>query len=290
MILHAPLILDNTIESTQFDKDVIINREMNSNLFVKQKESFDNNNSNTNSLLEEIQTLKKKLKFVYEKDKEIQKLKNDLSKLNAENIKFSSVSRENTKLKTHISSLTNDIDKLRIELSTLDKIKTENKYLKKTIELLEKSNTSDNTTTNNNTDNTDITDNTIDNTINNTNITDNDIDSIINNTENTNTSTDDTFSFNIDFDKSTTPITQLSTNNSTNNSNNNSTNNSTNNSNNIDDSLTIDIDSLKNILVNRLKTYQENHIDSLLISYNIKDNTTVDKKIIMKLLTDAIHP
>ena len=41
--------------------------------------------------------------------------------------------------------------------------------------------------------------------------------------------------------------------------------------------MTIDINSLKNVLVNRLKTYQENHIDSLLITYNIKDNTNVDK-------------
>ena len=51
--------VDNTIQSTQFDKDIVINREMDSNLFVQQKESFDNNNSNTNSLLEEIQILKK---------------------------------------------------------------------------------------------------------------------------------------------------------------------------------------------------------------------------------------
>ena len=29
--------VDNTIQSTQFDKDIVINREMDSNLFVQQK-------------------------------------------------------------------------------------------------------------------------------------------------------------------------------------------------------------------------------------------------------------
>src|SRR6056300_334042 len=49
--------------------------------FINNKESFERNNSRINSLNDEIRELKNKLKLVYEKDEEIQKLKNEKSQL-----------------------------------------------------------------------------------------------------------------------------------------------------------------------------------------------------------------
>ena len=61
------------------------------------------------------------------------------------------------------------------------------------------------------------------------------------------------------------------------------------NNNTINEKIDIDIDKLKNILFNRLKTYHEKHIDELINEYDLHNKTEIDKTIMEKLLLKAIH-
>lgn len=51
----------------------------------------------------------------------------------------------------------------------------------------------------------------------------------------------------------------------------------------------IDVNKLKNVLFNRLKTYHERHIDSLINNYDLHNKEKVDKDIMEKILLEAIH-
>ena len=51
----------------------------------------------------------------------------------------------------------------------------------------------------------------------------------------------------------------------------------------------VNISQLKSILYNRLKSYHENHIDELITTYNLEDKKVVDKKLMEKILFEAIH-
>lgn len=51
----------------------------------------------------------------------------------------------------------------------------------------------------------------------------------------------------------------------------------------------VNISQLKSILYNRLKIYHENHIDELITTYNLEDKKVVDKKLMEKILFEAIH-
>ena len=132
----------NTTDKPKFDKDIVINREMDTNLFIKQKDMFDSNNSTTNSLLEEIQSLKKKLQLVYEKDEEIQILRNDLQKYKSNSTEITTMHHEISSLKLYISTLKDESDKLKINLSNYEKIKTENIFLKTQIQTIRSSKSS----------------------------------------------------------------------------------------------------------------------------------------------------
>ena len=81
-------------------------KRLESNILVNKRESYDDSNKLINSLNEEILSLKRKMKFVYEKDEEIQKLKNNINKLERENMNSDNKYKtENIALKLTLSSL-----------------------------------------------------------------------------------------------------------------------------------------------------------------------------------------
>ena len=56
-----------------------------------------------------------------------------------------------------------------------------------------------------------------------------------------------------------------------------------------DDKIDVDIDKIKNILLNRLKNTHHKHIDDLISEYNLNDCKRIDKSVMEELLYKAIH-
>ena len=56
-----------------------------------------------------------------------------------------------------------------------------------------------------------------------------------------------------------------------------------------EDKISVDIDKIKSILVDRLKDTHEKHIDDLINQYNLNDCKQIDKSIMEELLLKAIH-
>ena len=128
-----------------------------SNINLNKRESYDDSNKIINSLNEEILSLKRKMKFVFEKDKEIEKYKLKINEL--DNIIQNSDNKyktENTALKINIVSLEdknteylNKIDEL-LSIENKEKyehndIVKENSLLKRELNLLKKQKNNDET-------------------------------------------------------------------------------------------------------------------------------------------------
>ena len=62
------LVKNEEIEKNKYNR-------LESNIYLNKRENYDDSNKLINSLNEELLSLKRKMKFVYEKDEEIQKLK-----------------------------------------------------------------------------------------------------------------------------------------------------------------------------------------------------------------------
>ena len=121
-----------------------------SNIYLNKRESYDDSNKLINSLNEELLSLKRKMKFVYEKDEEIQKLKNKVNELQSNNINSQDKCQtENITLKFSLSSLEeknkeylNRINELisseNKEVELLNELKKDNSLLKRELNLLKK--------------------------------------------------------------------------------------------------------------------------------------------------------
>ena len=121
-----------------------------SNIYLNKRESYDDSNKLINSLNEELLSLKRKMKFVYEKDEEIQKLKNKINELERGNANSDNKYKtENTALKLSLSSLEeknkeylNRINELisseNKEVELLNELKKDNSLLKRELNLLKK--------------------------------------------------------------------------------------------------------------------------------------------------------
>ena len=121
-----------------------------SNIYLNKRESYDDSNKLINSLNEELLSLKRKMKFVYEKDEEIQKLKNKVNELERGNANSDNKYKiENTALKLSLSSLEeknkeylNRINELisseNKEVELLNELKKDNSLLKRELNLLKK--------------------------------------------------------------------------------------------------------------------------------------------------------
>ena len=51
----------------------------------------------------------------------------------------------------------------------------------------------------------------------------------------------------------------------------------------------VDVTRLKSVLYNRLKSYHENHIESLILQYDLNEKTEIEKNLMEKILLEAIH-
>jgi len=126
------------------------------NIYLNKKESYDDSNKLINSLNEELLSLKRKMKFVYEKDEEIQKLKNKINELERGNANSDNKYKtENTALKLSLSSLEeknkeylNRINELisseNKEVELLNELKKDNSLLKRELNLIKKKRSIDN--------------------------------------------------------------------------------------------------------------------------------------------------
>ena len=56
-----------------------------------------------------------------------------------------------------------------------------------------------------------------------------------------------------------------------------------------DDKIKLNIPKLKEVLCQRLKTYHEKHIDTLIENYDLQNKSEIDKETMEKLLLEAIH-
>tara|TARA_Y100000356_G_C11252660_1_gene288113 strand:- start:1195 stop:1971 length:777 start_codon:yes stop_codon:yes gene_type:complete len=121
-----------------------------SNIFINKKENYENSNQLINSLTEELLTLKRKMKFVYEKDEEIQSLKNKITEYQNDDKNLNNkYKNENIALKLALSSLEEknkeylkQIDSFLLqekkEEAIYENIKQENKKLKKENSILKR--------------------------------------------------------------------------------------------------------------------------------------------------------
>ena len=55
------------------------------------------------------------------------------------------------------------------------------------------------------------------------------------------------------------------------------------------ETVPVDVNLLKNVLYNRLKSYHENHIESLILQYDLNEKTEIEKDLMEKILLEAIH-
>lgn len=55
------------------------------------------------------------------------------------------------------------------------------------------------------------------------------------------------------------------------------------------ETVPVDVSKLKNILYNRLKSYHENHIENLILQYDLQEKTEIEKETMEKILLEAIH-
>jgi len=225
----------------RFETDIILNS----------KESFDSNNKKLNDLQDEISSLKRKLKTIYEKEEEIYKLKLEIDTFKKQKSSNELLSSEISQLKSENKNLRDRIDKLNLESMNIQSLKQENILLKdklKTVKRVDDSKYSEDIEEMEDTiDTTDTTD-TID--------TIDTIDQLMN--------IDDSPTYK----KSSAPVMENKKE---------------------KEEIYIDVNKLKNVLFNRLKIYHEKHIDSLINNYDLHNKEKVDKDIMEKILLEAIH-
>ena len=137
------LVKDEEKEKNKYNR-------LESNIYLNKRESYDDSNKLINSLNEELLSLKRKMKFVYEKDEEIQKLKNKVNELQSNNINSQDKCQtENITLRFSLSSLEeknkeylNRINELisseNKEVELLNELKKDNSLLKRELNLLKK--------------------------------------------------------------------------------------------------------------------------------------------------------
>lgn len=55
------------------------------------------------------------------------------------------------------------------------------------------------------------------------------------------------------------------------------------------ETVPVDVVKLKSVLYNRLKSYHENHIEDLILQYDLNSKTEIEKEEMEKILLEAIH-
>lgn len=115
----------NKGKPNRFETDIMLNG----------KTKFQDSNTIINSLQDELLSLKEKMKLVYEKDEEIQKLKYEIDKMSKEASELASNRQELFRLKEENRSLKDEVDKGRGNEMKISRLEGENQMLKEKLSI-----------------------------------------------------------------------------------------------------------------------------------------------------------
>jgi len=115
----------NRGKPNRFETDIMLNG----------KTKFQDSNTIINSLQDELLSLKEKMKLVYEKDEEIQKLKYEIDKMSKEASGLVSNRQELFRLKEENRSLRDEVDKGRENEMKISRLEGENRMLKEKLSI-----------------------------------------------------------------------------------------------------------------------------------------------------------
>ena len=115
----------NRGKPNRFETDIMLNG----------KTKFQDSNTIINSLQDELLSLKEKMKLVYEKDEEIQKLKYEIDKMSKEASELVSNRQELFRLKEENRSLRDEVDKGRGNEMKISRLEGENRMLKEKLSI-----------------------------------------------------------------------------------------------------------------------------------------------------------
>lgn len=126
-ILDNPVNELNKGKPNRFETDIMLNG----------KTKFQDSNTIINSLQDELLSLKEKMKLVYDKDEEIQKLKYEIDKMSKEASELASNRQELFRLKEENRQLRDETDKNRGDLMKVSRLESENTMLKERLSELD---------------------------------------------------------------------------------------------------------------------------------------------------------
>ena len=133
-ILDNPVNELNKGKPNRFETDIMLNG----------KTKFQDSNTIINSLQDELLSLKEKMKLVYEKDEEIQKLKYEIDKMSKEASELASNRQELFRLKEENRQLRDEIDRSRENAMKISRLEGENRMLKEKLSIDYEENDEDN--------------------------------------------------------------------------------------------------------------------------------------------------
>lgn len=119
-VTDNPVTDVNKGKPNRFETDIMLNG----------KTKFQDSNTIINSLQDELLSLKEKMKLVYEKDEEIQKLKYEMDTMSKEASQLATNRQELYRLKEDNKGLRDQIDLSQIDLMKLSRLESENTMLK----------------------------------------------------------------------------------------------------------------------------------------------------------------
>lgn len=115
----------NKGKPNRFETDIMLNG----------KTKFQDSNTIINSLQDELLSLKEKMKLVYEKDEEIQKLKYEIDKMSKEASELVSNRQELFRLKEENRSLRDEMDRSKENVMKISRLEGENRMLKEKLSI-----------------------------------------------------------------------------------------------------------------------------------------------------------
>jgi len=118
--------LNNNNPNERFQTDILING----------KTKYEEENTIIKSLEEEIVSMKHKLSFVYEKDEEIAKLKEQINEFKKEKVGLERLSKDSTELRLTNKHIRDELDLLKLNQTNNGKLEAENHLLREKLKEL----------------------------------------------------------------------------------------------------------------------------------------------------------
>ncbi|MBD27622.1 MAG: hypothetical protein CMO38_00040 [Verrucomicrobiaceae bacterium] len=117
----------NTLENRKLSENTM--ERFNADISIHGRTKYEDKDNMIHSLQEEINTMKYKMTFYFEKEKEIQELKETVKKLEEEIKKINKYKGLIVTLKKKNDYITDEYRKLLLEINDFERIKEENKLL-----------------------------------------------------------------------------------------------------------------------------------------------------------------